>query len=300
MSKRLVMCTSTGCIEYAPERYRNLGIEIIRVHLNFKGKEYLEGLDLDPEDLYKQMENVSDVKKTLPHTSIPTYEEVAAKFDEAIAKGYDEIICICISSGLGGTYNQIRLIADDYKDKIKATIIDSKITCFIEGYLAIKAKELVDQGVPTETIVKELNWIMKRREFIGIDSRLDYLIFNGRLKGASAFFGKLMSIAPVIHFNENGEIVSLTTGLGERKALHKTCDILKDIIKDRDSKDYLLLHTYTGKHPLDLLKIIEKKEGIKCNHEDVIMSPVSGCHNGPWLAGYLYIPLRREDEPLDD
>ena len=42
-----IMCTSTGCIEYAPERYRNLGIDIIRIHVNFNGKEYLEGLDLE-------------------------------------------------------------------------------------------------------------------------------------------------------------------------------------------------------------------------------------------------------------
>ena len=50
MSKIKIMCTSTGCIEYAPERYRQMDIEIIRVHVFFEGKEYLEGLDLDPVD----------------------------------------------------------------------------------------------------------------------------------------------------------------------------------------------------------------------------------------------------------
>ena len=300
MSKCLVMCTSTGCLEYAPERYRNLGIDIIRIHLWFKNVEYLEGLDLDPVDLYKQMENVSDVKKTLPHTDMPTYQEIASHFDKAIENGYDEIICICISSGLGGTYNAIRLVAEDYKDKIKAHVIDSKITCFIEGYLAVLAQRMVNENKPTEEILKEINWIMRHREFIGIDGRLDYLIFNGRLKGSKAFFGKMMNICPVIHFNEAGEIVSLTSGMGETKGLQKTCDILKNkIIKDRDSKDYILLHTFTGPHPLDRLVQIEKTFGIECNHEDVIMSPVSGCHNGPWLAGYLYIPLRREDEDID-
>ena len=103
--KRLVMCTSTGCLEYAPERYRNLGIDIIRIHLFFKGKEYLEGFDLDPVDLYKQMENAKEVKDNLPHTAMPTYEEIAGHFQKAIDEGYDEIICIAISSGLGGTYN---------------------------------------------------------------------------------------------------------------------------------------------------------------------------------------------------
>ena len=178
--KRLVMCTSTGCLEYAPERYRNLGIDIIRIHLFFKGKEYLEGFDLDPVDLYKQMENTKEVKDNLPHTAMPTYEEIAEHFQKAVDEGYDEIICIAISSGLGGTYNFINLVAAAYIGKIKITVIDSRITCFNEGYLAVKAKELVDKGVPTETIIKEIEWIKARQEFIGLDEKLDYLIFKKR------------------------------------------------------------------------------------------------------------------------
>ena len=40
MSKIKIMCTSTGCIEYAPARYHDLGIGIIRVRVLFNGKEY--------------------------------------------------------------------------------------------------------------------------------------------------------------------------------------------------------------------------------------------------------------------
>jgi fatty acid-binding protein DegV len=77
-NKVKVICTSTGCIEYAPERYRHLGIGIIRSHFFFKGKEYLEGLDLDPDfRLQRDAENVKDTKNNLPHTAIPTYDDVA-------------------------------------------------------------------------------------------------------------------------------------------------------------------------------------------------------------------------------
>jgi hypothetical protein len=51
---------------------------------------------------------------------------------------------------------------------------------------------------------------------------------------------------------------------------------------------------------LEKLKVIEEAHGIKTNHEPVIMSPVSGAHNGPWLAGYGIHFLRREDEPLEN
>ena len=295
-----IMCTSTGCIEYAPERYRNLGIDIIRVHVIFKGKEYLEGLDLDPVYFYRELEKLENPRENLPKTDMPTYEEITEKYDQAVADGYDEVIVFAISSKLGGTYNKLSLIAKEYEDRIKIHVVDTKITSFGEGLLAIKAQEFVNAGMGTEQILKEVEFMMRGQQFIGIDGKLDYLIYNGRLKGGKAFMGQLLGICPVVHFNRDGECVALESVRTQKKALARTCEIMKnDIIGDRDPKDYLLWHVYTGPSLIGELCEMEKKYGIETNHEDVIMSPVSGAHNGPWLAGYGYLPLRREDEPLE-
>ena len=297
--KRKIMCTSTGCIEYAPERYRDLGIEIIRVHIHFKGHEYLEGLDLDPVDFYRQLEELEDPKNNLPKTGMPTPFEIKEHFDKAVSDGYDEIIVFAISSGLGGTYNEISLVARDYADKLKIHVIDTKITSFGEGMLAIRAQQFVDEEMSTEQILKEIKWIMDRQEFMGVDAKLDYLIYNGRLKGGKAFMGQMLKICPVVHFNRDGECVALESVRTPKKALARTCELIKEKIGDRSPEDYILWHVYTGPSLISTLLEIEEKYGIKANHEDVIMSPVSGAHNGPWLAGYGYFPLRRADEPLE-
>ena len=299
MGKRFVMCTSTGCIEYAPERYREYNIGIIRIHVLFQGKEYLEGYDLDPVDFYNELEKLDDPKNNLPKTAMPTVEEIRKHFDEAVAQGYDEGIVICISSYLGGTYNLIRLVAEDYKDRMNIHVIDSRITCFGEGLLAVRAAQMIRNDVPTEQILKEIDWMKAHQEFIGVDGKLDYLIYNGRLKGGKAFMGKMLSICPVVHFTREGECTSLTTVRTPKKAVAKTCEIMKEIIGTRKPEDYILFHVYTGPSLISYMEAIEGGYGIKCNHESVIMSPVSGCHNGPWLAGYGYLPLRRDDEPLE-
>ena len=299
MSKIKIMCTSTGCIDYAPERYRNLGIDIIRIHVFFQGKEYREGLDLDPVDFYKQLETIEDPKNHLPHTGMPDTEEIRACFENAIKDGYDEAMVFVLSAALGGTYNKICLIAKEYEDRLKIHVIDTQITCFGEGLLAIKAAEFARKGMSSDEILKEIHWIMKHQEFIGVDGRLDYLIYNGRLKGGKAFMGQLLKICPVLHFAE-GEIVPIETVRTPKKALARTCELLKEIIGDRKPEDYMLWHIYTGPSLVKNLEEIEKKYGIETNHEAVIMSPVSGCHNGPWLAGYGLAMLRREDEPLED
>ena len=299
MPKIKIMCTSTGCIEYAPERYRKLGIEIIRVHVLFGGKEYLEGLDLDPVDFYRQLETIEDPRNHLPSTAMPDTEDIQEAFEKAIREGYEEAIVLTLSSWLGGTYNKIRLIADDYAGRLNIHVVDTRITCFGEGLLAVKAAEWAQQGKSSETILRELQWMMARQEFIGVDGKLDYLVYNGRLKGGKAFMGRMLNICPVVHFSPEGEIVALESVRTPRKALARTCQIIREKIGDRDPKDYLLWHVYTGPSLLETLKEIEEKQGLHTNHEDVIMSPVSGCHNGPWLAGYGLAFLRREDEPLD-
>ncbi len=297
MSKIKIMCTSTGCIEYAPERYSALGIEIIRIHMYFEGREYLEGPDIDPVEFYNRLESLEDPKNNLPKTGIPTPQEIQAHYDGAIADGYDEIIVYAISSGLGGTYNALSLVARDYADKIKIHVVDTKITSFVEGFLAVRAAEMVREGKSSEEILRETAWMMKHQEFIGIDGRLDYLIYNGRLKGGRAFMGQMLKICPIISFNkETGECAALESVRTQKKALSRLCEIIKELIGDTNPADYRLWHVYTGRSVVDELIEIEKKHGVKTNHEDVIMSPVSGCHNGPWLAGYGLVFLRRPDE----
>ena len=299
MSKIKIMCTSTGCLEYAPERYRELDIELIRVHILFEGKEYLEGIGLDPVEFYERLETIENPKNNLPRTAIPTRAEICEHYEKAIADGYDEIIVFAISSALGGTFNQLSLVARDYQDKIKIHVVDTKITSFVEGYLAITAAKMVKEGKTSEEILKEIAWMMKTQEFFGVDGKLDYLIYNGRLKGGKAFMGQLLKICPVVHFNREGECVALESVRTEKKALMRTCEILKEKLGDRSPEDYVLFHIYTGRSLLETLVTIEEKYGIKTNHEPVIMSPVSGSHNGPWLAGYGLLFLRREDEPLE-
>ena len=300
MSRIKIMCTSTGCIDYAPERYRSLGIDIIRIHVFFNGKEYREGFDLDPVDFYAQLETIEDPKNHLPSTGMPDTEEIREHFDRAVAEGYDEAMVFVLSSSLGGTYNKICLIAKEYEDKLKISVIDTKITCFGEGLLAVKASEFAKKGMSSDEILKEIHWMMKHQEFIGVDGKLDYLIYNGRLKGGKAFMGQLLNICPVIHFSEEGEIVPLESIRTPKKALARTCELLKEKIKDRSPEDYLLWHIYTGPSLISSLEEIEKRYDIQTNHEAVIMSPVSGCHNGPWLAGYGLLFLRRDDEPLEE
>lgn len=247
------------------------------------------------------MLNVKEVKNELPHSAIPDYEKTAKIFHKAEEEGYDEAIVVSVSTGLGGTANFLRLLCEKEVPKMKVFIVDSRIACFPEGALALRARQLVDQGVPTEDILKELEWMKARQELVGLDEKLDYLIYNGRLKGAKAYMGKMLKVTPIIAFNREGELTSYAKERGIKSACKEMVNIVKTkIIAGRDPSAYWLGHIYTGTSTLEILKKFEEVEGLKTNHEDVIMDPVSGINNGPWCAGYFYVPLRQSNEDVND
>lgn len=301
MSKVKVICTSTGAISFLPERYKKYDIGTLQIHMIFKGVEYLEG-EMDPVKFYEELELLEDPKNNLPTTALPSSEEITALFDGVVADGYDEMLIFTLSSGLGGTYNAVRLFAEEYMKThaVKIHVVDTRAAAFPEGIHAIRAAQLLDRGYTVEEILAETDWAIRHQEFIGIDAKLDYLIYNGRLKGAKAFLGQMMKICPVLRFNREGEIVAVESVRTPKKALVRVCELLKEILGDRDPEDYVLYHVYTGPSYLSVLKELEEKAGISVNHEDVIMSPVSGCHNGPWLAGYGLYRIRRDDEPINE
>ena len=299
VEKRIVCVTSTSCLSYAPERYKNLGIEQFHIVVNYNNKDYLEGLDLDPKEFFKTLETLEDPKNHLPHSAIPSFESIREKFQSIVDKGYTEAIIITLSSYLGGTFNAIQLVAKEFEEQLKTTMIDSKITGFNEGLLAIQAKELVDKGVDTETIVKEIKWSMAHQEFIGVCGSLDYLVYNGRLKGGKAFISKLIHICPVMHFSHEGVLEAFATAVGTKKGAKMAVAKVKELVSNLDPNDYILFRNYSGEHSADMLKEFEEQYDLKPNHEDMIVSPVIGCHVGPYLASYGLFIKRKPEQPLE-
>jgi len=291
-------CITTDSNSDLPQKYIDkFGTVIIPQYYSFGDTVYGDELHMPPTEFYEKMKSGE-----LPQSQANNPAVIEEKF-RAILDNDMDIIHIAFSSALSGSYNNVcmvaRELAEEYTDA-KITVIDSKIACFGEGLLAIKAAEMAEAGKESQEIVKEIKWMMKHQEFLGVDGKLDYLIYNGRLKGGKALMGKMLQICPVVHFTHEGELCALQSVRTPKKALMRTCEILKEMIGDRSPEDYILWHVYTGTSLLNELVEIEKRYDISTNHEPVIVSPVSGAHNGPWLAGYGLLFLRRDDEPLED
>jgi len=297
MAKVKILCTSSGAVQFAPERYQKYDIEIVSLHIAFKGVERLEA-DIDPQEFYQQLEVLEDPKNNLPKTSLPSIPEFKACFDRAIEQGYDTVLVFTLSTGLSGTYGVACNVAKEYEGRLDIRVVDTKTAAFCEGIHAVKAAEMLEKGMSVDEVLKETDWAIKNQEFLGVDGKLDYLIYNGRLKGAKAFMGQMLKICPVLQFSRDGFLEAVESVRTQKKALVRMCERIKEIIGDRDPKDYLLFRVFTGASMENALVEAEAKTGIKPNHESVVMTPSSGSHNGPWLGAYGFYKIRREDEAL--
>ncbi len=192
MIKILTDSTSDISKEYAKEN----DIAVVPLRVNFKEEQYLDGIDLTPEEFIVKLEK-SD---KLPTTSQPSPEDFIKHFEKAKENG-DTLICLFISKALSGT-NQSARIAKDEVGHEDIYIIDSKNVAMALGLLVKYAVELVKSGKFTaQEIADELKIAREHLHLYAIVNDLTYLRKGGRLSGAAAFAGGLLGIKPVVGIN---------------------------------------------------------------------------------------------------
>ena len=86
-------------------------IHVVPLRIRCADGEYRDGVDIHAADIYARLK-----RGELPKTSLPTGEDIAAAFDRIAAEGYDGVIAVMLSGGLSGTYNLVRLMAEERKD----------------------------------------------------------------------------------------------------------------------------------------------------------------------------------------
>lgn len=189
-------------------------ISMASLTITIKGKEYRDRVDIEPDDFYKLLGSL----EKLPTTAMPSPTEYMTIMDEAIEKGYKDILCICMSSGTSGSY-QSAMIAKEYFDEkyhdsgYRLHVVDSKGMSHGSGYLLIKSAMLREQGAAFEQLV-DYNEAYKIniKHFLSVDD-LNNLIKSGRLTNVSAMIGKILKVKPIMSMRKGkGAIVAKVRG----------------------------------------------------------------------------------------
>lgn len=277
-----VICDST--CDLSEELLNKYQIKVVPLHIVLDGKEYRDGFEIKPDEIYKWSEEHNQT----PKTSAVSIEDTIEVMKEILDSG-DEIIAFTISKSMSTTFNVFNLAAQYLEAQDKVTVVDSKNLSAGIGLLALKTCDLISEGKNREEIFEELKEIRERINSSFIVSTLTYLARGGRCSSATAMAGSLLGIKPIIELHDGAMGVANKIRANTiDKMIDKYLEAKKEFMLKADSKRVIIIDS--GIEAEHLNKIIEYVKNL--NHFDEIILQKAGgvisSHCGPGTFGIMF------------
>ena len=179
-------------------------IPTLRSVINFGDEHYVDGTEIKADEFYKRIVE----EKVIPSTSAPTIGDAMTILDELVEKQYTDVILYSISYQMSSIGQMVETLRPEYEDKINIHVVDTKLAAIPQGYIALQAKKMVEEGKSVEEILDYSKYLIDNSKVLFVVDNLMYLVKNGRLSGASGFAGTLLKIKPILTITKEGKIVS--------------------------------------------------------------------------------------------
>ena len=285
MNKKVIIsCDST--VDLTPELIERFGIVINPMPIIMGDKTLRDGIDVKPADLFDYTKSTGK----LATTSAPNTDMYQTMFESLTADG-SEVIHFPISSSLSGSYNFARLAAEEVEG---VWVVDSQNLSTGIALLALKASELVAEGLSAAEIVEQINALVPKVDASFVIDTLEFLHKGGRCSAIAMLGANVLKLKPCI------EVTNGAMGVG-KKYRGKMADVLKTYVDERlaeiddiDTSRIFVTHTCTD--PAMAQAIIDQVAAT--GKFDEILTSTAGCtvsaHCGPNTLGILY--MRKSDK----
>lgn len=265
------------------ELIRRYDVHIQPLHIILGEKEYRDGVDITPDDIYKTYER----ENILPKTSAPSPGEYIELFEQWTKEGHD-VIHISLGSGISASHQNACLAAEQLGH---VHVIDSGNLSTGMGLLVIEAAERIADGLPVAQIAEELRELQSNVQASFIIDNLTYLREGGRCSALTAFGANLLSIKPCIEVDVTSG--NMSVGKKYRGSLKKT---LKRYVSDKlneieNLKLDRIFITHSGTDD-DTIEVVQSTIKELTNFEEILVTR-AGCtissHCGPNTVGILFM-----------
>lgn len=268
--------------------YEEKGVAVVSLSYIMDGVTYEDMNGLSGKEFFDKIR-----EGTMPTTSQINPEQAKAALEPFVKEG-KEVLYIGFTSGLSGSYNSVRIAAEelmeDYPDE-KIVVIDSLCASMGEGLLLYKAVELKEQGKTLEEIAQ---WIEDNKLYICHDVTIDdlyHLHRGGRVSKTSAVVGTIIKIKPIIHVNDEGKLIVIGKERGRKKAMLSLIDRMEEKSKGFENNVVMIVHGDAQEDAEFLATEIRERFGI----ENIIINGIGaviGSHTGPGVVSIFYMGER--------
>ena len=278
----MVRILSDSTCDLSKELVEKYNIGIIPLFVRLGENEYLDGVNITPETLYKW----SDENGETPKTAAPSVEEIGKFFDP---DSEDEYVVFTISSSMSVCFHNVRLAAETLRVAERVHVIDSANLSTGIGLQVIRAAEMAKAGKSVDEIVRDIKAIKSKVRASFVVDTLVYLYRGGRCSGLAALFGTALKLHPRITVMEG-------TMHPEKKYRGQSHKYVMDYVKDMEvdlmnarKERVFITHSGCDKEIVDAVRGYLES----LNHFDEILETRAGSvvssHCGPGTLGVLFI-----------
>lgn len=273
----------TDSTSYIPQQLIDkYDISVVSLCITLNNESFRE-VDIDRLSFYDKLKNTNE----LPKSSQPALEEVQEAFERYLANG-DDVVGIFLSSDMSGTYSTSHIIREmlleKYPDR-KIELIDSRSNCMQMGFAVLAAAEEGYSGGSIDKVVEACNNVISKSRFLFTPDTLTYLKKGGRIGGASALFGSILQIRPILTVVDGKTDVSEKVRT-KKKAIDKIVNTFMEDINAKGLGKVIVHHINCEEEGSELAKRI--KEKLNIDVEITSIGPVIGVHVGPGAIGVAY------------
>ncbi|GAA0318981.1 DegV family protein [Bacillus carboniphilus] len=268
----------TDTTAYIPAELREqYNIQYIPLSVIFGNEAYKEELEIQASDFYEMVKR----EDKLPTTTQPATGEFVELY-EKLGQEYDAVISIHLSSGISGTF-QGAVTAGNMAEGVKVYPFDTEISCMIQGFYAVEAAKLAQEGAGPEQIMERLEDLKTTTKAYFMVDDLSHLQRGGRLSGAQALIGSLLQVKPLLHFVDK-VIVPFEKIRTRKKAMKRITELLGEDAKKGEPMQAVIIHANREEEAKEWLKELES---LYPNVEFMIsyFGPVIGTHLGEGAMG---------------
>ena len=274
MSRVAIVIDSAS--DMPPEVAARQGIIIVPLEVSFGDRKFRAITELSTDEFWQRMLTPG---APLPTTAAASPGEFKAVFEAAFEQGAEAIVCIDVSEELSGTVKSARIAAAMLEGR-EIHVIDSRTASMGFGMLAQMAAELAEQGKSAAEIAA----IIEARKadvdlYVALDT-LEYLKRGGRISGASAAVGSMLSIKPIITVVD-GVVEKADQVRTRAKARERTLALLTARPLERAT----VLHS-TNADVEEFRQQFQERSGLADSQIQVVtIGPSVGPHVGPGCVG---------------
>ena len=291
MSKIAVITDSNAHI--TPQEAEKLGISVVPMPFMIGDETFYEGITLSREEFYAKMESGASIV-----TSQPSPSDVMKIWDDAL-KTHDEVVYIPMSSGLSGSCQSARMLADDYDGKVQ--VVNNQRISVTQKRSVLDALEMADMGMSAAQIREELEHVKYESSIYIMLDTLYYLKKGGRITPAAAAVGTLLRIKPVLQIK--GERLD---AFSKARTLNQGKNIMINAMKHDietlyggTDKENVWLYAVQGNVPDQFAEFSQEVRAAfpAFKVQDDVLSLSIACHIGPGalaIACSKKIPLHKE------